>query len=546
MYARLAAGRLFAGVNLIGAPWPRGAGRGGYSRRSEAVAMPKAFSTPPVLPAIAALCLAVMVGRAFWVLAWAMMGDAVTPDLGWLLQAGRHILERREIPSHDLFSWTHPERPWVLYQWLFESAVALGERLAGLDALARLTMVLGAAVYVFGPAMGGVPRGVPVFLTILCGSVALFVASIGLSLRPLTLTVLFLGCQYALVSRHRRGELGLAATALVLTPLYALWANLHMGVTLGLLSLLLMAAGDALEGRRIYRFEPADRAVEGAPAGPRAYGLLFALALAASFVNPYGPGIYAYLAELSLESGMNAAIVELQSPDFRDGRMTMFLVMGGVFLVSLSRARRALPAHEMLHLVVFTAMTLAAARFVVVACLFYALFLPKALHHHWTASGDAHAALSGLFRAFERRRGAVLAALGALALGLLVVFPASIQPFRPGACAPVIGGIEAYQRSKRPTDRLFNDPLIGSCSVAAYPETRVFIDTRFDFYGGAFVLETREALVLAGDWRGFLERWRVDVFLVSKAWPLARRLKDDRAGRIVYEDDAVILVRREG
>lgn len=495
---------------------------------------------------ISALYVAFIMASMFSVFTSRMMRGAFTPDLGWLLEAGRYILEHRAIPSHDIFSWTFPDRAWVVYQWLFEVIVALADDLLGSDLLVRVFMLMVAAIYVFVPAFGRGFRQIPLFMTLLVGAIALLIVSINMSLRPMVVSALFLLIQYLVLRGYRHRQLRLTTAVFLIFPLYAVWANMHMGLALGLLSLLLMLAGDLLESRRLYKFVPAEPRVEGRAVESRAYLILLTTAVVASFLNPYGPGIYFYLLDLSLKHELNDLISELQSPDFHGVRMLLFLVLFGVFVLLMTRANRVFRAHEILHLLVFTGLTFYAARFVVWACLFYVLILPKAMYQQWMAVKDIHTGLSGVVQALEPFRGIVLLSLSALAMAMFLVVPAAIEPFRLGVCAPLMKGIEAYHKMRRPSDRLFNDPLIGSCTLVEYPGMKVFIDTRFDFYDIEFVVKTRDTLILAGDWKEFLEDWRIDTLMLSKTWPLAAALKETDAASLLYEDDDMVVLRKEG
>src|SRR5690606_30445923 len=216
---------------------------------------------------------------------WRMSHSAYTPDFPWLWRAAQHILETGRLPAGDVCSWTRQGEPWVLYQWLFEVALAQGEALLGLRGLFALFTVAAIAIYLVAPLYGAVPRRVAPAFVLMPGALALAVASVNLSLRPMIVTSACLLAQYWMVQRLRRGECNLRATVLLLLPLYLLWGNMHTGVLLGLVSLGLLAAGDLAERRRIYVFEPADPAIEGRPLAWPAYLALAGAAFAASLIN---------------------------------------------------------------------------------------------------------------------------------------------------------------------------------------------------------------------------------------------------------------------
>src|SRR2546422_5724995 len=49
-----------------------------------------------------------------------VMAQLYDPDYFWHLRTGQLILDTRGLPSHDPFSFTRPDAPWVLHEWLFE------------------------------------------------------------------------------------------------------------------------------------------------------------------------------------------------------------------------------------------------------------------------------------------------------------------------------------------------------------------------------------------------------------------------------------------
>ena len=473
---------------------------------------------------------------------WAMWHGAYTPDFPWLLRAGQYILRTGELPAGDIFSWTFPGQAWVLYQWLFEVAIAKAEQWVGLRGLFVVYAGVAMAIYLAAPFCGAVPRRVSPLAVAPIAALGLLVVLVNLSLRPMIVTAALLLLQYVMVQRLRRGHAAWPTTVLLLAPLYALWGNTHTGVVLGLVSLALFAAGDLAERRGLYRFEPADPRIEGRPLAWPRYLLLLAVAALFSLLNPYGVGIYGYVFDLSSSTYLNDAIVELGSPDFHRPQFLCYLIFVATFAALLTRAGRSLSAGDLLHLVVFTLATFYAARFVVWSVLFFVLILPRALHH--VSAGGARAApgagpLSGL-RAGVLRAG--LAAASFLPSAGLWLAP-SETPFG-GACASLRPAIAAYAALKRPTDRLFNDAVAGSCMLAQDSAQRVFIDTRFDFYGPDFVAEVTQALMLRPGWDRTLARWTIDTALLDRKWPLAQALEADPGFEVLFDDGQALVLRR--
>lgn len=489
------------------------------------------------------LLMAVALGPGINNFVVAMMGDAVTVDYPWLLESGRAVIDRGGLPETDIFSWTHDDKPWVLYQWLFEVGLAGAVAALGIDWLVRLFMLAVVGIYLFAPLAGAVPRRVSYALTVTVASIALLIVTINMSIRPGFMTTLFLLVQFATVAAMRRGRM--PRTGFVVIGItYLLWGNIHMGVILGIVSLLLMLAGDFLEWRGWRKFDPADPAVEGKPLAPRLYLGLIALAFGASLLNPYGLHIYARIIDVSAQASHTANVNELQALNMQwvQGQLLMLLVGG--FMVALTFSRRALAAQEIMHLVLFSAMAMFAARLVLWPALFFVLILPKALHHVWTDMKSRHPVLRPVLGAAEEFRGMIIALVVLFAVAMTVAIPQNFAERKLGLCDELMPGLERIAELRRPQDRMFNDPTSGSCLLLLDPKAKLFIDPRFDFYGGDFLAETAAAMRLERDWREVLDRWGADSVMLRRAWPLANEL--DRADE--YEklfDDGIIAFYRK-
>ena len=79
---------------------------------------------------------------------------------------------------------------------------------------------------------------------------------------------------------------------------------------------------------------------------------------------------------------------------------------------------------------------------------------------------------------------------------------------------------------------------------AIAPDVPVFIDTRFDFYGGEFSASALDLLALKPGWRAQLDRWRIDAAVLDRRRPLAEALAIDPRFLILYRDDEAVVVRR--
>ena len=464
-------------------------------------------------------------------LAGVILRIGVTPDFPWLKAAGDWILEHGRLPATDPFSWTAAQRPWVLYQWGFEVALAALDRVAGHSGVAVVVAWAALTVYLIGP-LHMAPQRTSACLVAAVAAAVLVILSVNLSIRPMIATSAGLLLQYVLIDRVRDGRAGLRGGCLAALLLYVAWANLHAGFVLGLGSLLLTLAGDWVERR------PSDREATAwpAPLPPIQAAALFAAAAAGSLITPYGPALHAYVASLSADTALNGRIDELGAADFGMMQFRLFLALTVILIAALMRRRGTLRPTDLLHLTLLILATVVTARFVVWAALYLVLLLPTAVARAWP--GLAACCQSPGDRA--------------LVLGLTLVAAVSppllalngvVDPVGP-LCARLGAAIDAYVAARRPEDRLLTDPISGSCMIAAAPGLPVFIDTRFDFYGGTFSERTLDALALKPGWRELLDAYGIDVAILDRARPLAEALIVDPQFATLYRDDEAVVVRR--
>lgn len=488
------------------------------------------------------MLVSVLIGRTLYFFVCQMMLHALSPDFAWLLLTGNFIIHKHSLPAHDLYSWTYPQRAWVVYQWLFEVAVASVHSLVGLLGVVRIFIFFVFLVYLLGPIAIGRIRRVPLIWCLPIAVLVLELISNEMQIRPMAVTVLFLWVQYEAVSMYRESRLGVRGLLMGLVPVYVLWGNCHMGVSLGLLSLLLFAVGDQLERRGYMPFLPMGR-THGWPRPARVYAALIAIFFTASLLNPYGFGIYVYLIDLSARGNMNNGIPELSSPNFHDPIMLLALGLMVIFCMLLPQRRRVLSAIELLHLTVFSLMTLVISRFVVEFGLFCVLILPMALHRRFELLRDPPKNFWVVRDGIERHRGVLCAVLFVSGIGLCAAAP-NMQPLKMGACSTLRPGIVAYFQLRQASNRLFTSGQGGSCMLFYSHQTPVFVDTRFDFYPQSMFTGVSRVLMLRSGWRRFLKRWKINTFLVSKAWPFGSLLLADPHYRVLYQDKWVVLAQR--
>jgi hypothetical protein len=224
-------------------------------------------------------------------------------DLWFHLAAGRWMLEHEAVPAADSWSFTAAGRPWHDHEWLAQLILEAWTEGFGLGSLVVWKCLLLLATFLLLlrllRRLGG-SSGAS-FLALLF---ALRMAMVFFEIRPhlwsLLGTVLVL--QLVLLREGPRW---------LLPVVFALWANLHGGVVLGLLLLWTLLAVQAVTVPREDRWPPAVTAL---------------LCLGATLLNPYGIGALTYpLRLLSAHTASRELLTEWLSPfDPRGPRAPLF------------------------------------------------------------------------------------------------------------------------------------------------------------------------------------------------------------------------------
>lgn len=247
-----------------------------------------------------------------------LSGNEADNDLWVHVRVGLDVLAAGP-PRIDAYSYTALGGAWTDHEWLLHALFGALYRAGGDRALLAFKLAVGAgtlgllAAAVARRTESAAVRGVVLVL-------ALSVLARGFAVRPQVLTYLFAAGLWLFLDSPRRRD---ASWRWLLVPAFALWANLHAGVLLGLGMAALCA------GWRI------------ALGTPRRSGVALASAavlggLAALVFNPYGLGYAAYVWR---ELGYEHPITEWQAVAVEPAQAT-FLLLAAAFALSLPFLRR--------------------------------------------------------------------------------------------------------------------------------------------------------------------------------------------------------------
>jgi hypothetical protein len=151
-------------------------------------------------------------------------------DTGFHLATGRYIVEHKEVPLYDVFSYTASGERLIAHYWLSDVVFFLLFEIFGPWGLVLAVAALGAVTYALVLATVSVRKHfVPLAATFLVPFIY-FTMRLW-EVRPQVFSYLFVALLVYMLERWRLS--GKNVFLWVLVPLFLLWANMHAGVTLG-------------------------------------------------------------------------------------------------------------------------------------------------------------------------------------------------------------------------------------------------------------------------------------------------------------------------
>jgi hypothetical protein len=446
-------------------------------------------------------------------------------DTNWHVAAGRWILAHRTVPTTDPFSYTFAGHRWIAHEWLSEVTMALAYLAAGWSGVVLLIGLAAALAFAMIADelrlwMGPIGQAVGLALCFACLEPFLYA-------RPHILaTPVLVYWTRRLLAARREGR----APSIALTPLMALWANMHASFIFGLGIIGPFALEALLEGKDRLRVV-------------RDWGVFGLLAGAFALATPHG---FAGLEFPFLVLGMKVLpnILEWRGATFGEPTLFEGALLGALFL-GLWRGVRVPP----LRLILLVGLT--------------------------------HMALQHV------RQQAVLAALAPLLLA--EPFGRALKPARPGArLAPVPGfapprwdapslgvvlgialttlgvagvrlGIPLVRRDNpnvpvtafaHVPPQLLKQPVLNEYAFGGYlifKGVKPYVDGRADMYGDAWV---QEYLAIIGgqqpDVDRAFKRWDIRWTILSPKDALVKQLDARPGWKRLYSDPfAVVQVRTD-
>ena len=442
----------------------------------------------------------------------------IDPDTMWQITVGQWMLDHHAVPQTDVYSFTMRGQPWISTQWLAQVLFAKSYAIAGWSGPVVLAATAIAATFALLTKFLTRHLSESTAMVFVAAALALTVPHLLARPHVLAMPVMVGWVGGLIAAADRRG-----APSFWLTPLIALWANLHGGFVFGLVLIAPTALDAVLNADTTQRKSLALR------------WAAFALAaLLASFCTPYGwNSLLASRKIIELGAAL-PLIMEWKPAEFGSlGAFEACLLLG----IGLALFRGiTLPPMRIVLLLGLLHMALAQGRAAEMLALLAPLVLAAPL------SRQIGGADIGNSTAAPAARNLLFAVVG-LALATGTVAFASVHRFEPHMHGSPVAAVTELK--KLHLTRVFNDYDFGGYLI----ENGVapFIDGRTELYGEKFFVDHNAASGLMEPENLFrlLEQYRIEATLM-RTQSAATKLLDHMDGwRKVYSDDiATIHVRQ--
>jgi hypothetical protein len=433
-------------------------------------------------------------------------------DTGWIVRTGQYIIASYGVPHTDMFSWTHPERAFVAYQWLAELWCGFLYTQGGLWLVGLFFAQIAGFTYLFLLPILWIKRGVPPAIPYLL--LMLVLSPHWFNVRPQMFSYFFLLLFIYILEHYRTNKDSAYLRLLVLAS--AIWANVHLFWCVGLMLTAVYT------GCELWRSRHAPKPT---------LLVIFALCAAAVTINPYGAGIYSYLWTFLNKSqfmGMNE-VLPLWS--LRGGGLLLaFLVIAGQTII---RKRKSLPAEAVIVFILATLSALCVRRYGSLAVVLVWPYFGLALSHiDWKQyTWVPH---------ISKSRALIMAAVSLAIPGIMWTAGCSSENSAKNLyvenCLSALNLVNGYLTK---VDRVFNDPPTGDWLILC-TDVPVWIDTRYDMYPKIFCQDTFSCLWAAPQTLDYIKGHGATHIVVRDDFEPINKLLDQSSEWILIIDDGTI------
>ncbi len=429
------------------------------------------------------LSIAVLPFFLFAVLSFLLLANSFSysdTDLAWHLQIGQDIVESSQAPTINHYNYTLADVPWVDHEWLLNGVMAKIFDVSNYLGLHLFFMVIAIlAAFLAWRRLGSFKEsdGMTRYLGIFFLFIAFWASRAHLGLRVQELGLLGLSFLFLIFSDHRKYQIYYYFLPLV----FALWANLHGSFLLGLLLLGAFCVYAFLSPylRRFFLFKYFSIIQISVKERWRLL-VIFMLSVVATLINPYGLGLYSFLAGYTntfymmyIREWQGQFIFPLYYSQIL--YLSIFLTLVGIYVWQKRRKELSISLFDGALSIFFFVLAFKSRRH-------FPIFALASLPIMVVATRTLMSEMRLKFKESAQVIGVFLLTIVSLSF---VVYQASILPWRQETIDEYCGrkypcAAVKYLQSHPETQnlRLFNEYNWGGYLIGAYTKKQIFIDGR--------------------------------------------------------------------
>ena len=484
-----------------------------------------------------------LVSLCFSGLATNMLGDA---GIGWHVRTGQRILSTHQIPRVDPYSSITSGRPWIAWEWLYDTIVGALDSAVGLNGVVWFNALVIAATFA-ATFYCMIKRGTKLFAALLLILLAISASMIHVLARPHVVTWLFVVIWFSILDGSEQesisGKTASRSRRLWLLPAcMVIWVNLHGGFLLGLVLCGIFwfsALWSWWDTARTF-----DDTLLRLACGKRLQDLsaVTLLCAGATFVNPYGWALHRHIFSYLRNSFLMDHIEEFQSPNFHQLAPRCFLALLLVTFAALAFRKRALKTSELLLLLFAIYAGVSASRNIPVASILLALVV-----------GPLLLPLRALSK-FSKRMTSVDSTLRGhiwLIVAAIFVLIVDVNGGRFVGTALANAHFDPSRMPVAAVDHLetmgISSPVLtpdywgGYVIYRLYPRSKIVLDDRHDLYGEHFLASYLKMYRAQPGWDDFLHDHNVTCVLMPRNASISAMLSQTPGWKSVYSDDLAIM-----
>lgn len=466
-------------------------------------------------------------------------------DLALHLNLGKYILNHNKIPLRDVFSHTMTGQPVIQHEWLSTVIFEGVNRIAGLEGIIFLcALVISTAMYLVFRFLRKESRTLlPSVVTLL---LTILISKVHWLARPHIFSFLFLILWLMMLDKLRHG----AFKSWWILPLLMLaWVNLHGGYIIGFITWFIYGLGILWDA-----FFQKGQEEPLSPGFWRVFLFAGAGSFLASLANPSGFGLWVKVVSHIGSRYLADITVEFQSPNFHDASFWPFIVFICLILLALGLSKKKFRSERVFITAAWLVMGLYSVRNTPLFAISAAPLLAEGLDRLLLSFPSDKQMIKWLLRfnsnielIDKQLKGILWPVIGIILVVLTFVFGSHFQ--LDGvfySFDPEVFPVQAvdWLKENPQEGEMFNYFTWGGyLEYKLWPEKKVFIDSKSDFYGEDFVRQYGQVIAQQDGWEDVLDEHDIDWAILPKDQSATRTIQNELGWEVIYKDKTTIIIR---